>query len=209
MLSYPVIPGAAPGTTCGNHRANYPRHLRASPGMVFAVQVNEPAWEAGRNPCRIPPYKRGGLVRTQLRPQVFAGQQAVEPCRLFAGGTSKSQVKNFRYLERPAGSPELSTGRHVRRRRATTSRGSFPEVNLESVGQALDTGQERGVTGSNQLHLTNSFTAQRPCGPGNILVLKLTSTGYTSDYEYRCHACAAVRGQGPPVRAGAAGPAPA
>ena len=49
----------APGTTCGNHRANSPRHLRASPGMVFAVQMHEPGRRAGRIPCRIPPYKRG------------------------------------------------------------------------------------------------------------------------------------------------------
>ena len=48
----------APGTTCGNHRANYSRHLRASPGMVFAVQVHEPTRRARRNPCRIPPHRR-------------------------------------------------------------------------------------------------------------------------------------------------------
>ena len=33
------ISGTAPGTTCGNHRANYPRHLRAHSGMIFAVQM--------------------------------------------------------------------------------------------------------------------------------------------------------------------------
>ena len=49
----------APGTTCGNHRANSPRHPRASLGMVFAVQAREPTRRAGRIPCRIPPYKRG------------------------------------------------------------------------------------------------------------------------------------------------------
>ena len=48
----------APGTTCGNHRANSPRHPRASPGMVFAVQTREPTRRAGRIPYRIPPYKR-------------------------------------------------------------------------------------------------------------------------------------------------------
>ena len=54
-----VISGAAPGTTCGNHRADYPRHLRAPSGMVFAVQMHELARKAGRNPYVIPPYKRG------------------------------------------------------------------------------------------------------------------------------------------------------
>jgi hypothetical protein len=32
----------APGTTCGNHRADYPRHLRTSLSIVFAGQVHEP-----------------------------------------------------------------------------------------------------------------------------------------------------------------------
>ena len=54
-----VISGAAPGTTCGNHRANYPRHHRTPSGMVFAVQMHEPVRKAGRNPYLIPPYKRG------------------------------------------------------------------------------------------------------------------------------------------------------
>ena len=36
------ISGAAPGTTCGNHRANSPRHLGAHSGMLFAVQTREP-----------------------------------------------------------------------------------------------------------------------------------------------------------------------
>jgi hypothetical protein len=54
-----AICDAAPGTTCGNHRANNLRHLRASPGMVFSVQMHEPARKAGRNPYLIPPYKRG------------------------------------------------------------------------------------------------------------------------------------------------------
>ena len=33
------------GTTFGNHRANFPRHPGASPGMVFAVQLLEPYLE--------------------------------------------------------------------------------------------------------------------------------------------------------------------
>jgi hypothetical protein len=40
------ISDAAPGTTCGNHRADFPR-AKTSPGMVSAVQVHEPtsvAW---------------------------------------------------------------------------------------------------------------------------------------------------------------------
>ena len=36
-----VISGAAPGTTCGNHRANYPRHLGTLPAIVFAGQLHE------------------------------------------------------------------------------------------------------------------------------------------------------------------------
>ena len=52
------ISGAAPGTTCGNHRANYPRHLRAHSGMIFAVQMREPTRKAGRNSYLIPSYKR-------------------------------------------------------------------------------------------------------------------------------------------------------
>jgi hypothetical protein len=45
-----AICDAAPGTTCGNHRAHFPRHLRTSPGMVLAVQAHEPTPEPGRNP---------------------------------------------------------------------------------------------------------------------------------------------------------------
>jgi len=52
------ISGTAPGTTCGNHRANYPRHPGTSRGIVFAVQVDGPTRRGGRNRCRIPPYKR-------------------------------------------------------------------------------------------------------------------------------------------------------
>jgi hypothetical protein len=54
-----AISGAAPGTTCGNHRADFPRHLRASPGTVFAVQLHELIAIAGARSFPIPPYKRG------------------------------------------------------------------------------------------------------------------------------------------------------
>ncbi len=66
-----VISGAAPGTTCGNHRANYPRHLRASSGMIFAVQMHEPTRKAGRNPYLIPPYKRGVTGSNPVAPTEF------------------------------------------------------------------------------------------------------------------------------------------
>jgi hypothetical protein len=61
----------APGTTCGNHRANYPRHPGTSQGMVFAVQVHEPTRRAGRNRCRIPPYKRGVTGSNPVAPTRF------------------------------------------------------------------------------------------------------------------------------------------
>ena len=35
----PMLGG--PGTTCGNHRANYPRHLGTLPAIVFAGQLHE------------------------------------------------------------------------------------------------------------------------------------------------------------------------
>ena len=66
-----VIFGAAPGTTCGNHRANYPRHHRTPSGMVFAVQMHEPARKAGCNPYLIPPYKRGGAGSNPAAPTKF------------------------------------------------------------------------------------------------------------------------------------------
>jgi len=66
-----AISSAAPGTTCGNHRANYPRHLRAPSGMVFAVQMHEPTRKAGRNPERVPPYKRGGAGSNPAAPTKF------------------------------------------------------------------------------------------------------------------------------------------
>jgi hypothetical protein len=66
-----VISGAAPGTTCGNHRANYPRHLRASSGMVFAVQMHEQTRKAGCNPYLIPPYKRGVTGSNPVAPTKF------------------------------------------------------------------------------------------------------------------------------------------
>ena len=55
-----VISGAAPGTTCGNHRANYPRHHRTPSGMVFAVQMHEPTRKAGRNPYPRPALQARG-----------------------------------------------------------------------------------------------------------------------------------------------------
>lgn len=71
-----VISGAAPGTTSGNHRAHSSRHLRASPGMVLAVQMHEPAREAGRDPCRIPPYKRGvRRFKSYCAHQIYAGRR--------------------------------------------------------------------------------------------------------------------------------------
>jgi len=48
-----VISDATPGTTCGNHRANLPRHSRTFPAMVSAGQVDELtswAW-ANSRPC--------------------------------------------------------------------------------------------------------------------------------------------------------------
>ncbi len=39
MPSYHPIFDADPGTTFGNHRANFSRHPGASPGIVFAVQL--------------------------------------------------------------------------------------------------------------------------------------------------------------------------
>ena len=42
-----AISDPAPGTTCGNHRANFPRHLGTSPRMVFAVQLYELTPRAG------------------------------------------------------------------------------------------------------------------------------------------------------------------
>jgi hypothetical protein len=45
VLTRPVRSG--PGTTCGNHRAHFPRHPRASPGMVLAGHAHDPALSAG------------------------------------------------------------------------------------------------------------------------------------------------------------------
>jgi len=58
MPSYRPISGAAPGTTCGNHRPHFPRHLETSRGMVFAGQAHEPALWAGRYSGPFSPYKR-------------------------------------------------------------------------------------------------------------------------------------------------------
>jgi hypothetical protein len=38
-----VILDVAPGTTCGNHRADFPRHPGASQGMVSQVKRMKPA----------------------------------------------------------------------------------------------------------------------------------------------------------------------
>src|SRR5262249_34182035 len=55
----------------GNHRANSPRHPRASPGMVSAVQTREPARGAGRIPCRILPCKRDAGGSNPPAPTTF------------------------------------------------------------------------------------------------------------------------------------------
>ena len=61
---------------------------RLQPATIIAGRCHTRRRQATSSDSRNLPYKRGGLVRTQLRPQVFAGQQAVEPCRLFATSTS-------------------------------------------------------------------------------------------------------------------------
>jgi hypothetical protein len=69
------ISAAAPGTTCGNHRANFSRHPRTSPGMVLAVQVHESVRKAERNPELIAPYKRGvRRFKFYCAHQVFAAR---------------------------------------------------------------------------------------------------------------------------------------
>jgi len=65
------ISDAAPGTTCGNHRANFPRHLRASPGIVFAVQLHELIAIAGVRSFPISPYKRGVTGSNPVAPTRF------------------------------------------------------------------------------------------------------------------------------------------
>ena len=73
-----AISGAAPGTTCGNHRAHSPRHLRAFPGIVFAVQMHVPTRKAERNPYCIPPYKRGvRRFKSYCAHWIYAGRRAV------------------------------------------------------------------------------------------------------------------------------------
>ena len=62
-----VVSGAAPGTTCGNHRANYPRHLGASSGTVSAAQMHEWARRPGEILTLFRLTSEGSLVRTQLR----------------------------------------------------------------------------------------------------------------------------------------------
>ena len=59
------ISDAAPGTTCGNHRANSPRHPGASQSMVSAGQahgIGSVSWTF---------TSEGSLVRIQLRPPSF------------------------------------------------------------------------------------------------------------------------------------------
>ena len=86
---------AAPGTTCGNHRANSPRHPRASPGMVSAVQTRESALGAGRIPCRIPPYKRGvRRFKSYCAHQVYAGRRTVCRSGPKSQDSCKSQTKS-------------------------------------------------------------------------------------------------------------------
>ena len=66
-----AIPDAAPGTTSGNHRAHFPRHLRTSPGMVLAVRVHEPPLKAEHDSDLIPPYKRGVTGSNPVAPTRF------------------------------------------------------------------------------------------------------------------------------------------
>jgi site-specific recombinase XerD len=54
--------------------------------MVFAVQMHEPTRRAGRNPCRIPPYKRGVTGSNPVAPTRFT---QVEEDRSLAGALSQ------------------------------------------------------------------------------------------------------------------------
>ena len=75
-----VISGAALGTTCGNHRAYSPRHFRAPPGMVFAVQMHEPIRKTGRNSYCIPPYKRGVTGSNPVAPTGLSSKRRCLTC---------------------------------------------------------------------------------------------------------------------------------
>jgi hypothetical protein len=65
------FPIAAPGTICGNHRAHSPRHLRASPGMVFALQLHELIPKAGTRSLPYSAYKRGVTGSNPVAPTKF------------------------------------------------------------------------------------------------------------------------------------------
>ena len=71
MPSYRPISDAAPGATFGNHRANFPRHVRTSPGMVFAAQLHELIAIAGARSFPISPYKRGVTSSNPVAPTKF------------------------------------------------------------------------------------------------------------------------------------------
>jgi hypothetical protein len=69
------------GTTCGNHRADYPRHLRASPGMISASVRASHARDGVRNRslCVVQ------VSRADLRrPARWAGPSAGTRPRIFA-----------------------------------------------------------------------------------------------------------------------------
>ena len=71
LPSYRPVSDAAPGTACGNHRANFPRHVGTFPGMVFAVQLHELLAIAGARSFPFPPYKRGSAGSNPVAPTKF------------------------------------------------------------------------------------------------------------------------------------------
>ena len=75
MPSYHPISDADPGTTFGNHRANFPRHPGASPGMVFAVQLLELTPRAAtRSLSQFALQARGHWFEPSCAHQVFAAR---------------------------------------------------------------------------------------------------------------------------------------
>jgi hypothetical protein len=76
-----AISDAAPGTTCGNHRAHFPRHLRTFPGIVFAVQLHELIAGAGAQSFPNPPYKRGATGSNPVAPTRQNNLVTVVPIR--------------------------------------------------------------------------------------------------------------------------------
>ena len=122
MPSRRPISSAPPGTTCRNHRAHFPRHLRTFPGIVSAAQMHELIARAGVRSVPISPYKGGITGSNPVAPTKFLQVDGLFETLIggpvTTAGNHRCMLPDGEGAQRPSQRPLRPPGRAVRRRQA-------------------------------------------------------------------------------------------